>query len=317
MQRGRSDASTTGAHEPYWPQLSYPEWKDTCTTLHMWTQIVGKTRMALAARAPQWWHVTLHLSARGLTTLSMPVDGRYLEVEFDFVDHTLKMRTSDGAGRTLPLVQQSVADFYGNYLEALHSLAVHPAIHPVPVEVAEAVPFAEDTTHASYDAEQVHRFWLALAQADRVLKRFYGQFLGRSSPVHFFWGSFDLAVSRFSGRRAPRYAGTVPNTPDYVMVEAYSHELASAGFWPGNEAYPKAAFYAYAYPEPPGYAEARIGPTGAYYDSTMREFLLPYDALQSAASPDDAVLEFVQTAYEIAADLAHWDRAAFEGVSPT
>ena len=306
---GASDVATRA---PYWPPLSYPEWKDTCATLHMWTQMVGKTLLALAPPAPHWWHVTLRLSACGLTTPPMPVGRRSLEVEFDFVSHTLVMRTSAGEVRTLRLAPQTVADFYRAYMKQLHSLDIYPVIRPVPVEVVEAIPFPEDTTHASYDAAYAHRFWLILLQADRVLKQFQGRFLGKSSPVHFFWGSLDLAVSRFSGRPAPRHPGGFPNTPDSVMVEAYSHEVASAGFWPGNDAYPEPAFYAYAYPEPPGYADARIGPAAARYDPTMREFLLPYEAVRSAPSPDAAVLEFVQGAYETAADLAGWDRAAFE-----
>ncbi len=312
MRTDISSVSDAVTRVPSWPPLSYPEWKDTCATLHMWMQIVGKTLLALAPRAPHWWHVTLRLSARGLATPPMPVDQRYLEVEFDFVNHVLIMRTSDGEIRTLLLVPQSVADFYRDYLRVLHSLGIHPVIRPVPVEVVEAIPFLEDTKHASYDAKYAHRFWLILLQADRILKQFQGQFLGKSSPVHFFWGSLDLAVTRFSGRPAPRHPGGFPNTPDYVMVEAYSQEVASAGFWPGNDLYPEPAFYAYAYPEPSGYAEAHIGPPGTHYDPAMREFLLPYDTVRSAPSPDDAVLEFVQGAYETAANLAGWDRAAFE-----
>lgn len=302
-----SPASTTP-----WPALPLASWQDTHTTLQMWTQIVGKTRLALAPAENHWWHVALYVTPRGLTTSAMPSGTRTVEIEFDFLDHTLVMRTNDGAVRTLPLVPQSVADFYATYLDTLRALDIEVDIVPVPVEVEVAIPFAEDREHASYDGGAVARWWQTMVQADRVLKRFRGRFLGKASPVHFFWGGFDLAATRFSGRPAPRHPGGIPNCPDYVMVEGYSHECASAGFWPGNAALTQPAFYAYAYPEPPGYRESRARPDGAYYSEALGEFILPYEVVRAAPSPDDAVLEFLQSTYEAAADLARWDRAALE-----
>jgi Family of unknown function (DUF5996) len=300
---------------PAWPALPLAEWRDTYATLHMWTQIVGKTRLALAPMQNHWWQVALYVTPRGLTTSAMPSGTRTFAADFDFLDHQLYLRASDGATRAIPLVAQSVADFFAAYQAALRSLDVGVHMMPRPVEVVTAIPFPQDREHASYDADAARRCWRVLVQADRVLQRFRGGFQGKSSPVHFFWGSFDLAATRFSGRRAPRHPGGAPNCPDYVMVEAYSHECASCGFWPGSrEGGPlqEAAFYAYAYPEPEGYADRPVRPQAAYYHRDMREFILPYDAVRRSATPDDDVLAFVQSTYDAAADLARWDRAALE-----
>ena len=295
-----------------WPALPLEAWRDTYATLHMWTQIVGKTRLALAPMENHWWQVPLYVTPRGLSTSAMPSGSRTLGVEFDFIDHVLSFAASDGGTALLPMVPRSVADFYAAYVESLRSLGFAAAIRPVPVEVETAIPFAEDRQHASYDADAAHRCWQILVQADRVLKRFRGRFLGKASPVHFFWGSFDLAATRFSGRRAPRHPGGIPNCPDYVAVEAYSHECASSGFWPGGGAVAEPAFYAYAYPEPEGYRERRVRPDAASYSAEAREFILPYEAVRRSADPDDALLQFLQSTYDAAADLGRWDRAALE-----
>jgi hypothetical protein len=296
--------------EGTWPILVLEQWRDTCATLHMWTQIVGKTRLALAPMENHWWQVPLYVTSRGLTTSPIPYRAATFTVDFDFLDHKLALRASDGAARELALAPQSVADFYAAYREALRALGIDAAIMPRPVEVVTAIPFAEDRTHAAYDGDAARRCWQVLLQTDRVLKRFRGRFLGKASPAHFFWGSFDLAMTRFSGRRAPRHPGGAPNCPDYVMVEAYSHECASAGFWPGGGASEDAAFYAYAYPEPPGYAE-RVVPS-ARYNGEAREFILPYETVRAAANPDRLLIEFFQAAYDAAADLGRWDRAALD-----
>jgi hypothetical protein len=273
----------------------------------MWTQIVGKTRLALAPPQNHWWHVTLQLTARGLATGAMPYGSRTLDAEFDFVEHELVLRTSEGAVRQIPLRPQSVTDFYRAYLAALETLDVHVKLWPVPVEVEHPVRFTEDDEHASYDPEYANRLWRILAQADDVLRRFRAPFLGKCSPVHFFWGSFDLAVTRFSGRRAPERPGA-----DAMTREAYSHEVISAGFWPGSGAVQEAAFYAYAAPEPAGLREAAVLPPAAYYEPQMSLFILPYDAVRAAKSPVDTVLAFLQSTYDAAADLANWDRDALE-----
>jgi len=295
-----------------WPSLPLQAWQDTYATLHMWTQIVGKTRLALSPMVNHWWNVTFYLTSRGLTTSAMPYGERSFSVDFDFVDHVLLVRTSDGAVGALPLRPMSVADFYQEYLALLRGLGLEVRIWPVPVEVERAVPFAEDREHASYDAASAQRFWRVLAQSDRVLQRFRGLFLGKSSPVHFFWGACDLAVTRFSGRRAPKHPGGVPNVGDWVMQEAYSHEVSSCGFWAGGGPVAEPSFYAYAYPEPPGFAEAKLQPRQAFYHQDMREFLLPYEAVRTAANPDDVLLSFLQSTYEAAADLGGWDRKALE-----
>jgi hypothetical protein len=290
-----------------WPALPPQEWRDTYATLHMWTQIVGKTRLALAPWQNHWWHVALHVTARGLATGPMPYGSRTLDVEFDFVQHSLVLRTSDGAVQEIALRPRSVAEFYRLYLAALAALDVHVALWPVPVEVEHPVRFTDDHGHASYDPEYANRFWRILTQVDDVFRQFRGRFLGKCSPVHFFWGSFDLAVTRFSGRRAPKRTGA-----DRVTQEAYSHEVISAGFWPGSGAVQEAAFYAYAAPEPAGLRDLTPQPSTAYYHAQMGEFILPYAAIRTAASPVDALLAFLHSTYDAAAGLAGWDRAALE-----
>ena len=300
-----------------WPALPLAEWQATLDTLHMWTQIVGKTRLALAPMQNHWWQVALYLTPRGLTTSAMPCGDRpsgerSCSVDFDFLSHQLMIQTGDDRHAAVPLVPQSVAQFYGAYEAALASVGVRAAIHPVPVEVETAIPFTLDRQHATYDPASAQAWWQIMLQADRVMKAFRGRFLGKSSPSHFFWGSFDLAVTRFSGRPAPRFSGAVPNCPAYVMEEAYSHECSSAGLWPGGGALDGPAFYSYAYPEPPGFADYPVRPAGARYDTTLREFVLPYDAVRCAAAPDEVLLEFFQSTYEGAATLGRWDRASLE-----
>jgi Family of unknown function (DUF5996) len=298
-------------HDLIWPELPSADWRATYATLHMWSQIVGKTRLALAPMENHWWQVALYLTARGLTTSAMPYGNRSVEVQFDFVSHQLLIQVSDGSQLSFPLTSMSVADFFARYMKALQELGIDPAIHPTPVEVVTAIPFAQDQEHASYNAHAAHQCWLIILNTQRVMQEYRGAFTGKQSPVHFFWGSFDLACTRFSGRRAPRHPGGAPNCPDWVMVEAYSHECSSCGFWPGDENSPP-AFYAYAYPEPPGYSARAVMPSTAHYDATAREFLLPYAALRAASDPDEALLRFFQTTYEAAADLGRWDRTALE-----
>ena len=290
-----------------WPALPLAEWRDTYATLHMWTQIVGKTRLALAPHQNHWWQVALYVTARGLATGPMPYGTGTLDAEFDFVKHELVLRTGEGAVQEITLRPRSVAEFYGVYLAALDTLGVHLKLWPVPVEVEHPIRFPDDTEHASYDAEYANRFWRILVQVDDVLRRFRGPFLGKCSPVHFFWGSFDLAVTRFSGRRAPERPGA-----DAMTREAYSHEVFSAGFWPGSGPVQEAAFYAYAVPEPAGLRDASVQPPAAYYHPQLSEFVLPYAAVRSAGSPVDTLLAFLQGTYDAAANLAHWDRDALE-----
>jgi hypothetical protein len=296
----------------HWPALPLAPWRDTYATLHMWMQIVGKTRLALAPMENHWWQCTLHVTERGLSTTVMASGPRALTVEFDFIDHVLVARTSDGGSRRLPLQPQTVASFYACYVAALRELGCLPLIVPRPVEVEKAVPFEEDVEHASYDAAAVHRWWQALMQIDRVFKLYRSGFQGKQSPVHFFWGGFDLAVTRFSGRAAPRHPGGVPNCPGYVMVEAYSHECSSAGFWPGGGLVDEAAFYAYAYPEPAGYSGSAVRPSAAFYHPQAREFILAYEAVRTAPNPDATLLAFLESTYEAAATHGHWDRASLE-----
>lgn len=295
-----------------WPALPLESWRDTYATLHMWMQMVGKTRLALAPMENHWWQVAFYVTERGLTTSPMPSGTRTVAVDFDFLEHKLSARTSDGVVRTIALAPRSVADFYAEYLALLRSLGLKVRIWPVPVEVESSIPFPEDRTHVSYDAESAARMWRLLIQADRVLKRFRGRFVGKSSPVHFFWGSFDLAATRFSGRRAPPHPGGAPNLGNWVMQEAYSHECSSVGFWPGGGRIPEPVFYAYAYPEPEGFRSYPVKPAAARYSEEMREFVLPYEAVRSAPAPDEALLEFAQTTYAAAADRGGWDRAALE-----
>ena len=294
-----------------WPELPYGEWRDTCRTLHLWTQIVGKVRVATTPWLNHSWQSPLYVTARGLAT--GPIDGgaRTLDMEFDFTDQALVLRTDEEVSR-VPLQAMSVADFYHAVMDALARLGTPVAIHKAPNELPEAIPFPEDRAQRVYDAAAARRFFGVLLQADRVLKTFRTAFLGKASPVHFFWGSFDLAATRFSGRRAPPHPGGVPHLPDAVAREAYSHEVSSAGFWPGGPGAEEAVFYSYAYPEPPGFRTAPAGPPQARYDAGLGEFLLPYDAVRTAADPDAVLLEFLNATYAAAADAAGWDRAALE-----
>jgi Family of unknown function (DUF5996) len=290
-----------------WPELRWEDWSATADTLHMWTQIVGKVRLALSPMRAHWWNVPFYVSARGLSTSAMPYGADFLEIEFDFVNHQLLFRTTTGLSAYQPLRAQSVADFYTEFQKTLSDLGVHVEIYGTPVELAHPVPFAEDTEHASYDPDAAHRFWRILIQTDQVFQRFSSRFIGKISPVHFFWGSFDLAVTRFSGRPAPPREGADP-----ITREAYSHEVISAGFWPGNSGYGKAAFYCYAAPSPANLDAATIHPVQAFWDRGLGEFILPYEDLRTSASPDETLLTFLQSTYDAAADLAHWDRKALE-----
>ena len=314
VESPRRTAGSTRQSVTVWPSLTLAEWEPTYATLHRWVQIVGKTRLALAPMQNHWWHVPLYVSARGLTTSPIPYDGKEFEVEFDFIDHLLAMRTTEGEIRGLSLEPQSVADFYRRYNAMLTALEIDVPIRPVPTEIADTTSFPDDELHASYDADAAHRCWQILAQTDRVLKEFRGRFLGKSSPVHFWWGAFDIACTRFSGRPGPRHPGGIPNLPDYVAVEGYSHECISAGWWPGSTAGPVAepAFYAYSYPMPPGCDVATVRPEAAYFHRQLGEWVLPYESVRSSADPDSTLLDFLQSTYDVAADLAGWDRGALE-----
>jgi hypothetical protein len=295
-----------------WPALPYAPWRDTSETLQLWTQIVGKIRLTRTPWLNHSWHVALYVTARGLTTSPIPDGARSFQIDFDFIDQSLRISTSDGQQRQLPLAAQSVAAFYAAVMAALAELGIEVTIDDKPNELPDPIRFGEDHVHAAYDPEAAHRFWQVLRQADRVFAKFRTGFLGKSSPVHFFWGSFDLAVTRFSGRLAPRHPGGVPNLPDAVAQEAYSHEVSSAGFWPGGGAIDYPAFYSYAYPAPEGFKTARVKPDAAFFSEALGEFLLPYDAVRTAADPDATLLDFLQSTYEAAADAAKWDRAALE-----
>jgi Family of unknown function (DUF5996) len=289
-----------------WPELILEEWQDTLATLHMWTQIVGKIRLEQTPLVNHWWNVPLYVSARGLTTSPMAYGDRIFEIEFDFIDHKLLVECSDGAVSMLALRPQSVADFYDEVMEALRGLDIDVKIWPMPVEIPNPIRFDEDHMHKSYDAEYVNRWWRALVSIDDVFKDFRTRFIGKVSPVHFWWGSFDHAVTRFSGRIAlPREAA------DRITIEAYSHEVISHGFWPGGNGV-QAAFYSYAAPEPTGLSESKIKPAEAFYSQDMKEFLLPYDAVRRSASPEDSLMDFLQSTYEAGANLAKWDRKALE-----
>ncbi|HEY3695880.1 DUF5996 family protein [Phenylobacterium sp.] len=295
-----------------WPELVYAELQDTCATLQLWMQVVGKVRLALAPWLNHSWHVPLYVTARGLGTGPVPCGAFALDMEFDFVAGALSLRRADGGARAVALRPMSVAEFYGAVMEGLAGLGVDVKIGGTPNEMAEAVPFAKDHAPRVYDAAQARRFWLALSQAWRVLSAFRTGFLGKASPAHVFWGGFDLAATRFSGRPAPPHPGGVPHLRDAVTREAYSHEVSSAGFWPGGGAVDYPAFYAYAYPEPTGFRTAKVAPAAAFYHDGLREFVLPYAAVQGAADPDAVLLAFLQSTYEAAADLGRWDRAALE-----
>lgn len=295
-----------------WPELPYTDWQDTCTTLHLWSQIIGKVRLVQTPWINHSWHVPFYLSARGLTTSPISHGDRLFECEFDFLGHRLWIRTAEGPSSSVVLEPKSVAEFYNQVLEAFADLDLNIRIHTMPSEIPDAIPFERDTEHHAYDHEYAIRFWHVLLEVDRVFKQFRSRFSGKCSPVHFFWGSFDLAVTRFSGREAPPHPGGVPNFPDWVAREAYSHEVSSAGFWPGGGGIDYPAFYSYAYPAPEGFAQAEVRPTGAFYSQELGEFILPYDEVRTASSPDEVLLEFLQSTYEAAADLGHWDRGALE-----
>lgn len=290
-----------------WPELPYPAWRETRETLHLWTQIVGKVRLALSSPINHWWHVPFNVTARVLTTSTIPYHDGSFEVIFDFIDHTVLILTSEGTIKSMPLLPRSVAAFYREFMACLHALGIEITINPLPCEIQNPIPCDEDELHASYDHIYVHHFWRILVQTDTVLKRYRSFFLGKSSPVHFFWGSFDLALTFFSGRRAPERAGA-----DLITREAYSHEVISCGFWPGNEQFKKAAFYSYTAPTPPGLAAASLRPNTAFYSPELSEFLLLYDYVRQASSPEQALLDFFHSSYEAGATLAHWDRESLE-----
>ncbi len=294
-----------------WPDLPYPVWRQTAATLQLWTQIVGKIRLSLTPWLNHSWQVPLYVAARGLCTSPIPIGNEILDIEFDFIGSRLVARTSRGEERAFPLEAQTVADFYRRMVDLLSGIGVAATINESPNEVPNPIRFSRDRTHATYDAAAAHQFWRALIQVDRIFKLFRTGFLGKASPVHFFWGSFDLAVTRFSGRAAPLHPGGVSGLPDAVTREAYSHEVSSAGFWPGNEAFPQAAFYSYAYPEPAGFRDRPVTP-GARFDARLGEFILPYDVLRAARDPDALLLDFLSTTYAATAEAGGWDRAVLE-----
>jgi hypothetical protein len=295
-----------------WPALPLTEWADTCATLQLWTQIVGKIRLARTPLVNHWWNVTLYVTSRGLTTSPIPHGALSFQIDFDFISHRLIVQVSNGDTATIPLTPRSVADFHAEFMSTLRKLGLDTHIWTMPVEIPDAIPFEKDDKHTSYDPEYANRFWRALVQSERVFSRFRSRFIGKVSPVHFFWGSFDLAITRFSGRTAPDLNSESPNLGAWVMREAYSHEVSSCGFWPGNGGYDQAAFYSYAYPEPPGFDHASVRQAGAFYDKGLGQFILPYDVVRLAEDPDHALMEFLQSTYEAAAGLAAWDRSGLE-----
>lgn len=295
-----------------WPALPYDDWKDTLASLHLWTQIVGKVRLERTPWINHSWHVPLYVTARGLSTSAIPADGRVFEMAFDFRRQVLDIACSDGGDASVALRPRSVADFYGEVMGRLDDLGLATAIHTVPSEIPDGIPFDEDHEHEAYDADAAHRFWQVLVSMQRVFQRFRARFVGKSSPVHFFWGSFDLAVTRFSGRPAPEHPAGIPALPDWVAREAYSHEVSSLGFWPGGAVHPHPIVYAYAYPAPEGFSRAGPRPDGAVWVDDLGEYVLPYDAVRSAPDPEAALLAFAQDTYAAAADLARWDRDALE-----
>lgn len=291
----------------FWPELPFDAWKDTCETLHLWTQVVGKVRLELTPSINHWWHVPLYITSRGLTTSLIPYHHRTFEVQFDFIDHNLLILVSDGRIKTMPLIPRSVSNFYQEFMASLRALDIEVTINTLPSEIVNAIPCDEDDVHNAYNAEYAHRFWRILLQTEQVMRKYRSHFIGKSSPIHFFWGSFDLALTFFSGRRAPERPGA-----DAITKEAYSHEVISVGFWPGNAQYPIASFYAYAAPVPDGMATASIRPEKAFFSKEMGEFLLSYDDVRTATSPWLTLLEFFESTYNVSADLAHWDRNALE-----
>jgi hypothetical protein len=308
----RATGTRTPSRLETWPDLPLEAWKDTYATVQLWSQIVGKVRLALAPPVNHWWHVTLNVTARGLTTSPIPYGTDTFQIDFDFLDHQLRIDTSAGTMRMLALEARTVADFYHEFTGALHSLGIEVRIWTMPQEIADPIPFERDAVHATYDPEYAQRHWRVLVQADRVLNVFRSRFLGKCSPVHFFWGGFDLAVTRFSGRRAPLHPAGMPQLADWVVREAYSHEVSSCGFWPGAEGLPEPIFYAYAYPEPDGFKDYPVAVAGSYYHPDLHEFILPYRVLRTADDPDAVLLAFLQRTYEAAADRGAWDRAALE-----
>lgn len=295
-----------------WPSLPLEAWGDTYATLHLWTQIVGKIRLSQSPWVNHSWHVALYVTARGLTTSPIPHGDRSFQIEFDFIAHQLVVQASDGSIGGIPLEPQSVATFYSRLMGELEKLGLHVDIYRMPNEIENPIRFDQDETHRSYDREYVSRFWRILVQVDRVFKEFRARFIGKCSPVHLFWGAADLAVTRFSGRRAPEHPGGIPNLPDWVTREAYSHEVSSCGFWPGGGLLPYPAFYSYAYPAPEGFSTAAVKPSEAFYNTDFGEFILPYEAVRQSESPESMLLEFLQSTYETAANLAQWDRGSLE-----
>jgi Family of unknown function (DUF5996) len=304
--------SNYSTREEAWPAVPLESWADSCATLHMWAQIVGKIRLTASAPINHGWHSTLYVTARGLTTSPVPHGLRTFQIDFDFIAHELAIEANDGRTARLKLQPETVASFYRRLMEALASLDLTVRIHGSPNEVPDPIPFARDDVHRAYDAAAVTRFWRALVQSDRVFKQFRSGFIGKCSPVHLFWGALDLAVTRFSGRTAPPHPGGIPNLPDRVTREAYSHEVSSCGFWAGGGAVAYPAYYAYAYPEPTGFGAVGVRPAQAFYSPDLREFILPYDVVRTAPDPDRTLLDFLQSTYVAAADLAKWDRAALE-----
>src|ERR1700682_2615667 len=298
--------------DAHWPSLELARWQETCATLHLLTQIVGKTRLALAPPQNHWWHVPLYVSARGLTTSAVPWRGHALEFEFDLLQHVLEIRSSLGQTASIALASRPVAHFFRDYLAVLDAFNVRAQFLRRPVEVRESIPFEQDFKHRTYDPEWANALWRVLVQIRNVFERFRGEFVGKGSPVHFFWWGLDLAASRFSGRRAPTHPGGAPNCANYVMEEAYSHEVSSAGFWPGDETFPEAILYSYAYPEPQGFADAAVGPREARYDGNLHEFVLPYEKLRLLENPEEKLLDFLRSTYAASAPLARWDRGALE-----
>jgi len=305
-------ATKSSSSAEVWPSLPLEAWSGTCAALHLWMQIVGKVRLTQSPWVNHSWHTTLYVTARGLTTSPIPHGDRMFQIDFDFISHQLIVQTSDGSAGGFALAPQSVAAFYTRLMEELSRLGIPVKIHRKPNEMAAPIPFDQDEAPRPYDAEYANRFWRVLVQADRVFKEFRARFTGKCSPVHFFWGAPDLAVTRFSGRPAPQHPGNVPNLPDWVAREAYSQEVSSCGFWTGGGPVPYPVFYSYAYPAPEGYARALVKPAEAFFSNDLQEFLLPYDAVRQAASPSETLLDFLQTTYEAAAQLAHWDRASLE-----
>ncbi len=304
-------AAVTNANAD-WPDLAFDAWSATCETLQLWTQIVGKLRVALTRLTNHWWNATFFVTSRGLSAPAMPYASGTFDMVFDFVDHRLVIDTNDGRSEAIALRPMSVAQFYAEVMLRLRSLGVDVHIWTMPSEIENALPFEQDHVHAQYDADYAQRFWRTLVQANRVMNQFRARFIGKASPVHFFWGSFDLSTTRFSGRTAPPPSGVTPNVAPWVMAEACSHEVSSCGFWPGNGGYGRAAFYVYAYPERAGYGDTQLQTAGAFYDKNVGQFILPYDAVREAADSDALLLGFLQETYAAAAELAKWDRKALE-----